>query len=61
MKLQDLVGVACIVKRPDSDGYEKHARVDRVDPAAPFPVHASGSWGGAWFLPIELEPSRLAL
>jgi hypothetical protein len=64
VKVKDLVGRACIVHRVDSPGNGKMARIDRVEPDAPFPLHATwgqGEEGGAWFMAGELEPSRLAL
>jgi hypothetical protein len=61
---EQLLGQPCIVQRPDSPGFGRHARIDRVDPRLPFPVHASwgpGEAGGAWFLLVELEPSQVML
>lgn len=61
MKPGDILGRTCYVRRVDSEGNGKAATVDRVEPQLPFPIHASWKGGGAWFLPIELEPSSLAI
>ena len=59
-QINAMLGAVCIFHRPDSAGFEKHARIDRIEPQLPFPIHIAGAWGGAWCLPIEIEPSRLA-
>jgi hypothetical protein len=64
MTREQLLGAGCIVQRPESEGFGRHARIDRVELSLPFPIHASwgpGPDGGAWFLLNELEPSQVML